>query len=92
MITLSVDVTKLDKTAFYKGKKGTYVNLTLIDTPDSEYGHSHMVVQDLGKERREAGEKGPILGNAKTFQSTSGSGAKKPSTLMDDPFEDEVPF
>lgn len=96
MISVNIDVKKLDKTAFYTGEKGTYVNLTLIETPDSEYGHSHMVVQDLGKERREAGERGPILGNAKTFGDTPKPKAKASSTKKkekdEDPFEDEVPF
>lgn len=97
MITLSIDVSKIDKSALYEGKKGKYLNLTLLDTQDSQYGHSHMVVQDIGKERREAGEKGPILGNAKTLdfdkpQSGGGKPKGKPAP-KEDPFEDgDEPF
>lgn len=67
MQRLSIDVTKIDKAALYKGTKGTYLNLTLMDNRDGEdqYGNHGFIVQDIGKERREAGEKGAILGNWK---------------------------
>jgi hypothetical protein len=65
-LRLKLDVTKLDKTAFFKGKSGTYVDLVLWenDEPD-QYGNTHSVKQDMGKERR--GEKTPYVGNAKPF-------------------------
>ena len=67
--TASLDVTKIDKGKLYKGKKGTYLNITILwkDEPD-EYGNHAMIVQDVGKEAREAGEQGAILGNAKHIQ------------------------
>lgn len=68
MVRLSIDVSKIDKTALYQGAKGKYLDVTLLETPDSKYGNDYMAVQDIGKERREAGEKGAILGNAKTFE------------------------
>ena len=65
-LRLKLDVTKLDKTAFFKGKSGTYVDLVLWenDEPD-QYGNTHSVKQDMGKERRR--EKTPYVGNAKPF-------------------------
>jgi hypothetical protein len=63
MISAKIDVTKLDKSAFFKGAKGVYCDITIIEKP-SEYGDG-FIVQDLGKERRMAGEKGPIIGNWK---------------------------
>jgi len=73
---LKLDVTKLDKSAFFKGAKGTYVDITLWenDQPD-EYGNTHSAKQDMGKERR--GEKTPYVGNAKPFGSggSGGNGA-----------------
>ena len=65
-LRLKLDVTKLDKTAFFKGNSGTYVDLVLWenDKPD-QYGNTHSVKQDMGKERR--GEKTPYVGNAKPF-------------------------
>lgn len=67
MITARIDVTKIDKSRLYKGQKGTYLDICLIETPDSRYGDSHMVVQAVSKEEREQGVKGNILGNAKTW-------------------------
>jgi hypothetical protein len=67
MQKLRIDVTKIDKSALYKGAKGTYLDITLLDNRDGtdQYGNDGMIVQDIGKERREAGEKGAILGNWK---------------------------
>jgi hypothetical protein len=65
MQSVKIDVTKIDKTAIVHGEKGKYMNLTLIENrngPD-QYDNDGFVVQDLGKERRLAGEKGPIIGN-----------------------------
>jgi transcription initiation factor TFIID subunit TAF12 len=64
IITLKIDVTKFLKDAFYKGQQGTYATVTVfLNDEKDKYGNFGMVTQDLGQERREAGEKGPILGN-----------------------------
>lgn len=62
---VKLDVSKLDKSAFFKGAKGTYVDLVLWENRDGEdqYGNTHSVKQDLGKDRRD--EKTPYVGNAK---------------------------
>jgi len=67
MQRIKLDVTKLNKEMLFKGAKGTYADLTLMDNRDGtdQYGNDGFVVQDVGKERREAGEKGPIVGNWK---------------------------
>jgi hypothetical protein len=67
MQRLKIDVKKIDKTALYSGAKGTYLDITLLDNRDGndQYGNDGMIVQDIGQARREAGEKGPILGNWK---------------------------
>lgn len=69
MIAINIDVKKIDKAALFVGKKGTYLNLTLMDNRDGtdEYGNDGFVVQDIGKERRQAGKRGMILGNWKTL-------------------------
>ncbi len=64
MILVKVDVTKLDKARFFKGAKGTYCDLVLIETPNGEYG-DFMVKQSVTKEERAAKIQMPILGNAK---------------------------
>jgi hypothetical protein len=67
MQRLRINVQLIDKSALYKGAKGTYLDITLLDNRDGtdQYGNDGMIVQDIGKERRVAGEKGAILGNWK---------------------------
>ena len=65
-IKVTIDVTKINKSKMFVGKKGTYLDVVLIPTPGNQYGNSHMVVQSISKEDREAGQRGEILGNAKT--------------------------
>ena len=64
MISLKIDVQKIDKSRLYKGVKGTYLNAVMIETPNSEYG-DYMIVEDISYEERQQGKKGTILGNAK---------------------------
>ena len=68
-IKIKIDVSKIDKTALYKGAKGTYLNLVIWENRDGEdqYGNHYRVDQDLPKEMRDAGKKGAILGNGKNF-------------------------
>lgn len=65
MITAKIDVTKIDKTKLFKGEKGTYLDIVLIETPNNQYGDDYMIAQSATKEEREAGKKGAIIGNAK---------------------------
>ena len=67
MISLKIDVTKIDKSKLFQGKQGTYLDAVLIETPNNQYGDSHMIVQSVSKEERDQGIKGAILGNARTF-------------------------
>ena len=78
-IRAKIDVSKIDKTALFRGAKGTYLDLTLWPTPDSQYGDDYRVTQDVGKERRAAGEKGAILGNAKIIDAGGGQRTAAPA-------------
>jgi len=82
-ISCKIDVTKIDKTKLFKGKKGTYLDAILIEKK-SEYGDDYMIVQGVSKEEREAGIKGAILGNAKIHG--------KQEAKQQSPDNDEVPF
>ena len=74
ILRIKVDVTKIDKDALFKGTKGTYLDISvLMRSDEDEYGNHGMVVQDLGQERREAGERGAILGNCKWTSNPSAS-------------------
>ncbi len=97
MQSLKIDVTKIDKSAIHVGAKGKYIDLTLMETRDGvdQYGNNGFIVQDIGKERRIAGEKGPIIGNWKhvgpTPQKPPQAAHRPPIAAMDDEL-DEIPF
>lgn len=70
-IRAKINLSKLDKTAFFDGKSGKYLDIVLWETPGDQYGNDWRVVQDLPRERRDAGEKGEIVGNGKNFGKTA---------------------
>lgn len=92
MYAVKIDVAKIDKSKLFEGKNGAkYLDVVLIDTPNDKYGNSHMVVQSVSKEEREAGVKGAILGNAKEIGGKSfAPKASKPSKPA--PADDDIPF
>jgi hypothetical protein len=98
MQSLKIDVTKIDKSAIHVGAKGKYIDLTLMENRDGvdQYGNNGFIVQDIGKERRLAGEKGPILGNWKhvgqTTQNPPQAAPRPPIAAMDDELDQEIPF
>lgn len=67
IISAKINVSKILKDRMFKGEKGTYLDITLLENRDGtdQYGNDFMIVQDLGKDARDKGEKGPVLGNAK---------------------------
>lgn len=72
MITLSIDVTKLDKSRFKRiakksGESAVYADLVMFET-QSEYG-DYIVKQQVTKEERAAKLEMPILGNGKIWDS-----------------------
>lgn len=92
MITMSIDVTLLDKARFREGTrkngaKAVWCDIILIETPNSQYG-AYMVKQGQTKEQRAAGEQSPILGNAKVMEKRGSGPAPKASGDDDGP----VPF
>ena len=80
-ITISIDVTKIDKARLFKGKKGTYMDLTtFIDTKNPDQYEQHgFISQSTSKEEREAGVKTQILGNCKVFFNSASSNQDAPS-------------
>jgi hypothetical protein len=97
MIRAKIDVTKILKQHIFVGAKGKYIDITLMDNKNGvdEFGNAGFVIQDICKEAREAGEKGPILGNFKII----GQAAPKPTpaappkkTNAEELEGDDVPF
>jgi len=85
LISLSIDVSKINAKRLYKGKKGQYLSATLfLKEETDQYGNNGFIIESITKEEREAGQKGTIIGNAKFM-----AGGSKPSASYD---LDEVPF
>ncbi len=84
LISLNIDVSKIDSKRLYKGKKGQYLSATLFLKEEvDQYGNNGFIVESITKEEREKGLKGTIIGNAK-FMTTGG-----PSKQEED---QELPF
>jgi hypothetical protein len=81
LISLNIDVSKIDQRRLYKGKKGQYLSATLFLKEEvDQYGNNGFIVESITKEEREAGQKGTILGNAK-FMASGSSKQEEPSDL-----------
>ena len=71
MITLKIDVTKLDKARFFQGKPDKnghaplFCDLVLIERKEvGKFGDTHIVKQSVSKAEREAKVEMPIIGSA----------------------------
>ena len=98
MQSLNINLAKVDKSALIKGEKGTYMNLVLFENregPD-QYGYDGFIKQDLGKDRRQAGESGPIIGNWKHIQTKASAAPARQQAPVTAPVADdddsEIPF
>lgn len=93
MIKYKIDVQKINKDHLYKGAKGTYLSGVFFENKNgpSEYGDDGFIVQDISKEAREAGEKGPIIGNWRRLE-TKYTAPKVETPRTTDAPEDDIPF
>lgn len=91
-IKLKIDVSKISKADLYQGKKGVYLDAVLYENRDgqSQYGDDGYVVQGISKEKRDAGERGPIIGNWRHMEKKSD--APKAAPASNDSEADEIPF
>ena len=101
-ISMSINVTTLDKSRFVTGEKGTYLDLTAflnLDEKD-QYGNAGFITQTLTKEERETKDRQVILGNSKIFfddrenNSYAPTAPTAPSQAgeMADYIDDDIPF
>ena len=79
LLTASIDVTKIEKNLLIKGKKGTYLNLSIWfhDAPD-QFGNDCSIQQTTKKDEPKI-----FLGNGKYYES-------KPVEKQTEP--DDLPF
>jgi len=63
----SIRTKDISKDLLHRGKTGIFINLKFIPMKGGadEYGNDHWVFQDVSKEQREQGIKGPIIGRAR---------------------------
>lgn len=92
-----IDVTKIDKAHLFKGNKGTYLDLVLMENKDGpdKFGNDGFCVQGVSKEARAQGVKGPIIGNWKHVETGRKPQQPKAQTKPDPSVtvpEDDVPF
>lgn len=92
----------LEPNNIFIGEKGLYLELSIMENRDGpgQYGDDGFASVDLGKQRREAGEKGPIIGNWKHIgqpsRPASQNAAPPPSRTATadalDEDDDDIPF
>ena len=97
LVALKIDVTKIDKARLFKGEKGTYLDATAVINlgEADQYGNHGMITQSVSKEDKDAGIRGPILGNNKIVWRDEGEAprqAPKQQSRQPEPDFDEVPF
>lgn len=68
-VSLKINVSMIEKARLFAGQKGKYLDATVfIDINDlDQYGNNGMITQDVSKDEKQQGVKGPILGNCKVF-------------------------
>ena len=104
-IDISIDVSKIDKTALYESQKTgkKYLSMSLLIREEKDkYGNDGFIVQKISQARKAAGERGVILGNGKIMdwdapkQSAHGeaksNGYAPQANAQDDDDLDCVPF
>jgi len=72
-LIIKIDLNKILADKTYKAASGAdYLDAVLIPSAESRYGDTHFIVQSLPREDRDAGRRGPIIGNAKPFPNRGG--------------------
>ena len=67
IVNASLDLSKIEKSKIIKGKKGSYINVTMfINDEVDQYGNNASVIMSQTKEEREAKTPRVYLGNGRT--------------------------
>ena len=72
-MSLKIKVDKIDKSQLYQGEKGLYLTLTVVPTPNNQYGDDYMITQYMGK-----GVDDIILGNGRDLDFGNDSDSSSP--------------
>ena len=97
-INLRINVSRIDKSKLFHGKKGVYLDMTLfLEDKPNEYENNGVIRQSQTKQEREDKVQARILGDAKIFwesESTTKIAQKKVEEPkpQEDFVEDDIPF
>lgn len=90
IINLSIDVMKIDKKRFYEGKKGTYMNLTIVLNDEKDkYDNNGFVKQSINKDEK---VEMPFLGNAKIVWTDGAKAPVQEQVFVSKPLDDFEPL
>lgn len=96
MIVAKIDVSKINKEYLYQGKTTKYLDIALVPNKNGRntYGNDGMVTQSIPKAAREAGKRGPIIGNYNDLDYKEPTHNQPKPVSENDPLgpEDDVPF
>ena len=65
IVNFSINVEDIDKSKLIKGKKGSYLNLTMSLNDETRFGNNASICISQSQEEREAKEPKTYLGNGK---------------------------
>tara|TARA_R100000951_G_scaffold114860_1_gene121099 strand:- start:590 stop:892 length:303 start_codon:yes stop_codon:yes gene_type:complete len=97
IVNFSINVEDIDKSKLIKGKKGSYLNLTMSLNDETKFGNNASVSISQSKEEREAKEAKTYLGNGKVvWMSDAGvtvaEREQELSTSTSAASQDDLPF
>ena len=91
LLSVSIDVTKINKSELITGEKGTYLNLTISLNDDiDKFGNTVSAWQSQTKEQREAKVNRTFLGNGKVIFDSEGR--QQAPQVQQQVQEDTLPF
>ena len=84
IISISIDLAKIDKSKIIQGKKGKYYNLQVfVNDEKDKYGNDVAVSNNQTKEERERKEKKVYLGNGRVVWTGASNNSNKPNAAME---------
>ena len=97
IVNFSINVEDIDKSRLIKGKKGSYLNLTMSINDETKFGNNASISVSQSKEEREAKEAKTYLGNGKVvWMSDAGvtvaEREEEMSTSTSAASQDDLPF
>jgi len=93
LLSISLDVTKINKSELVTGAKGTYLNLTVSLNDDSDkFGNTVSAWQSQTKEQREAKENRTFLGNGKVLFDSDVASKPSPAPVQQEVDDLNLPF